>query len=125
MQRYVLWNIVKKTNPRKGQENRTKIRTKKGKNSNRKKNFHHIIQFISADTSVCFIDEINVEALSSLSANKIEWLTKMVNQGSSDKKAVVTIKDYVKGFMEGTDKPIDEERDDEIVEIIVEDDNVR
>ena len=68
------------------------------------------------------IDEINVEALSSLSANKIDWLTKMVNQGQVTEKAVVTIKDYVKGFMEGADKRIDEERDDEI---IVEDDNVR
>ena len=98
----------------------------------RGKIFQHIIQLISADTSVSIIDEINVEALSSLSANKIKWLTRMVNQGRVTEKAVVTIKDYVKGFMEGTDETIDEERDDEIVdeedsndEIIDEDDNVR
>lgn len=62
------------------------------------------------------IDEINVEALSSLSANKIKWLTRMVNQGQMTEKAVVTIKDYVKGFMEGTDETIDEEWDDDTVD---------
>ena len=76
------------------------------------------------------IDEVIVEALSSLSANKLKWLARMVNQGQVTEKAVVTIKDYGKGFLEGTDETIDEERDDEIVneedsndEIIDEDDS--
>ena len=61
----------------------------------------------------------------------IKWLTRMVNQGQVTEKAVATIKDYVKGFMEETDETIDEERDDEIVdeddsvdEIVDEDDSV-
>ena len=40
---------------------------------------------------------------------------------SMTEKAVATIKDYVKGFMEETDETIHEERDDEIVD---EDDSV-
>ena len=116
-----------KKRSRKQNENKSKKRKKQRE----EKNFQDIIQLISADTSASIIDEVNVEALSSLGAKKINWLSRMVNQGRVTEKAVVTIKDYVKGFMERADETTDEDdRDDEIVdqersddEIVDEDDS--
>ena len=119
--------LKNKSKKRSRKQNKNK---KKWKKQQEEKNFQNIIQLISADTSVSIIDEVIVEALSSLSANKIKWLARMVNQGQMTEKAVVTIKDYGKELLEGTDETIDEERDDEIVneedsndEIIDEDDS--
>ena len=110
-----------KNKPKKRSRKQNKNKNKKRKKQREEKNFQHIIQLILADTNVSIIDEVNVEVLLSLGANKIKWLTRMVNQGQVTEKAVVTIKDYVKGFVEGTDKAIDKERNDEIVN---EDDSV-
>ena len=46
-----------------------------------------MIQLISADTSETIIDEVNVESLSTLNANQIKWLTRMVDQRQGTEKA--------------------------------------
>ena len=75
-----------------------------------------MIQLISTDTSVAIIDEVDVESLSTLNANQIKWLTRMVHKGQVTENAVATINDHVTGFMEAadesTDEPIDEAVDE-------------
>ena len=54
------------------------------------------------------VDEVNVEALTSLSSKQVKWLTRMAKSSYLTKRALTKVQDYVKGFMEDSEEELDE-----------------
>jgi len=73
------------------QTKKEKKKKEKRKKREERTDFKHMIQLISADASVTIIDEVNVESLSTLNANQIKRLTRMVDQRQGTEKAFAAI----------------------------------
>ena len=63
-------------------------------------NFKLLQQLRSADLNSDVIDNVNVEALASLSVRQVRWLTKTAKKGHLTERAIATAQDYLEGFME-------------------------
>ena len=53
------------------------------------------------------IDNVNVEALASLSVRQVRWLTKMAKNGHLTERAIATVQDYLEGFVEESEEELD------------------
>jgi len=56
------------------------------------------------------IDNLNVEALASLSVRQVRWLTKMAKNGHLTERAIATMQDYLEGFMEKSEEELDTDK---------------
>ena len=71
------------------------------------KNFKLLHQLRTADLNSDVIDNVNVEALASLSVRQVRWLTKMAKNGHLTERAIATAQDYLEGFMEENEEELD------------------
>ena len=56
------------------------------------------------------IDNVNVEALASLSVRQVRWLTKMAKDGHLTERVIATVQDYLEGFMEKSEEELETDK---------------
>ena len=56
------------------------------------------------------IDNVNVEALASISVRQVRWVTKMANNGHLTERAIATAQDYLEGCMEKSEEELDTDK---------------
>ena len=109
MQRHVSWCVtVKKQIKKKITETEQKEEQKK--EATETNNLKLLHQLISADLNSDVIDNVNVEALASLSVRQVRWLTKMAKIGHLTERAIATAQDYLEGFMEKSEEELDTDK---------------
>ena len=93
--------LLFKNKSRKRSKKQNKRKNKKRKEQRENENIKKIIQIISPDSRFDqVVDDVNIEALTNLSPNQVEWLTRMAEKDLLTTRAISEIKEYVKGFMQ-------------------------
>ena len=99
--------LLLKNKSKKRSQKQNKRKSKKRKQQRETNNFKLLHQLISADLNSDVIDNVNVEALASLSVRQVRWLTKMAKNGHLTERAIATAQDYLEGFMEKSEEELD------------------
>ena len=102
--------LLLKNKSKKRSQKQNKRKSKKRKQQRETNNFKLLHQLISADLNSDVIDNVNVEALASLSVRQVRWLTKMAKNGHLTERAIATAQDYLEGFMEKSEEQLDTDK---------------
>ena len=90
--------LLLKNKTKKRSQKQNKRKSKKRKQQTETNNFKLLHQLISADLNSDVIDNVNVEALASLSVRQVRWLTKIARNGHLTERAIATAQDYLEAM---------------------------